>query len=116
MRKNNPKLDATDTSIVIPASASGFDSDTGAATGATGAAVNNNDPMLSSSAANIVPGMAGMSTGMIGDDFSTDYGQASYDVFDPLNWMLDGIVDFPYSFTNVQGGELSGIEGLGGEI
>jgi hypothetical protein len=21
-------------------------------------------------------------------------------VFDPLNWMLDGIVDFPYNFAN----------------
>jgi hypothetical protein len=67
------------------------------------------------SAANIVPGMAGMSTGMV-DDFSLDYGQASYDVFDPLNWMLDGIVDFPYNFSNVQGSEISGMEGLGGEI
>ncbi len=44
----------------------------------------------------VVPGMAGMSTGML-DDFGMDYGQANYEVFDPLNWMLDGIVDFPYS-------------------
>lgn len=65
--------------------------------------------MLSTSA--IVPGMAGMATGMV-DDFSTDY--SSYDVFDPLNWMLDGIVEFPYSFNNVQGSDLSGIDTLGG--
>ena len=45
-----------------------------------------------------IPGMAGMSTGML-DDFGMDYNsQANYEVFDPLNWMLDGIVDFPYNF------------------
>ncbi|ETN42841.1 uncharacterized protein HMPREF1541_01999 [Cyphellophora europaea CBS 101466] len=55
------------------------------------------DPAIS---APMVPGMAGMSTGML-DDFSTDYGAAAnYEVFDPLNWMLDGIVDFPYNFNN----------------
>lgn len=57
------------------------------------------DPPLAPSAP-IVPGMAGMATG-IGDDYSTDYNQANYEVFDPLNWMLDGIVDFPYNFNNV---------------
>ncbi len=56
--------------------------------------------------------MAGMSTGLL-DDISMDYGQASYDVFDPLNWMLDGIVDFPYNFSNVQGNELAGLDSLG---
>jgi len=70
-----------------------------------------NDPTLSTSA--IVPGMAGMATGMV-DDYSMDYSQASYDVFDPLNWMLDGIVDLPYSFTNVQGNDMSGMDSLGG--
>ena len=61
--------------------------------------------------------MAGMPTGMI-DDFGMDYGQASYDVFDPLNWMLDGIVDFPYSFNNgvSNGGTMSGMEALGNGI
>jgi hypothetical protein len=48
----------------------------------------------------MVPGMAGMPTGML-DDYSMDYGSAAnYEVFDPLNWMLDGIVDFPYNFAN----------------
>lgn len=69
-----------------------------------------NDPELSTPA--MVPGMAGMATGMV-DDFSMDYGQASYDVFDPLNWMLDGIVDFPYNFNHVQPNNISGIEALG---
>lgn len=44
--------------------------------------------------------MAGMATG-IADDYSADYNQANYEVFDPLNWMLDGIVDFPYSLNSV---------------
>ncbi|KPI37047.1 uncharacterized protein AB675_3638 [Cyphellophora attinorum] len=52
-----------------------------------------------------VPGMAGMSTGML-DDFSMDYGSAAnYEVFDPLNWMLDGIVDFPYNFAGSNGSD-----------
>ena len=49
-----------------------------------------------------VPGMAGMSTGML-DDFAMDYSQANYEVFDPLNWMLDGTVEFPYNFNPSQG-------------
>lgn len=60
----------------------------------------------------LVPGMAGMSTGMI-DDFSLDYGAANYEVFDPLNWMLDGTVDFPYSFNPAQGLDQSSLEALG---
>lgn len=71
-----------------------------------------NDPMLSSTST-IVPGMAGMATGMV-DDMTMDYGQASFDVFDPLNWMLDGIVDFPYNFNSVQGNDMAGMESLGG--
>ncbi|KAI9826995.1 MAG: hypothetical protein M1819_007089 [Sarea resinae] len=33
----------------------------------------------------------------------------NYEVFDPLNWMLDGLVDFPYSLDAVQGLEASGL-------
>lgn len=50
--------------------------------------------------ANIVAGMAGMPTGMV-EDYGTDYGSSTNEVFDPLNWMLDGIVDFPYNFSSV---------------
>lgn len=61
--------------------------------------------------------MAGMATGMV-DDFGMDFGQASYDVFDPLNWMLDGIVDFPYSFSNGASNAetMSGMDALGNGI
>ncbi|PGH02155.1 hypothetical protein AJ79_07701 [Helicocarpus griseus UAMH5409] len=35
--------------------------------------------------------------------------EPNYEVFDPLNWMLDGLVDFPYSYNAVQGLETQGI-------
>jgi hypothetical protein len=64
-----------------------------------------------------VPGMPGMATG-IGlpgnGGLGTGYNEPNYEVFDPLNWMLDGLVDFPYSFTGMQGLEQSGMGGLGG--
>ena len=59
----------------------------------------------------MVPGMAGMSTGML-DDFAMDYSQANYEVFDPLNWMLDGTVDFPYSFNPGSGMDQPAIDGM----
>jgi len=37
------------------------------------------------------------------------YGESNYEVFDPLNWMLDGLVDFPYSYAAVQGLEAQGM-------
>jgi hypothetical protein len=43
------------------------------------------------------------SAGMLG------YGESNYEVFDPLNWMLDGLVDFPYSYAAVQGLEANGL-------
>ena len=99
MRQTDLQLQQLDTDGV--ASSTGNDN---------GPGTTSNDPMLSTPA--IVPGMAGMATGMV-DDFGMDYGQASYDVFDPLNWMLDGIVEFPYSFSNPQPNNISGIEALG---
>ena len=35
---------------------------------------------------------------MLGDIITPDgFGESNYEVFDPLNWMLDGLVEFPYS-------------------
>lgn len=69
-----------------------------------------NDTSMATSA---VPGMAGMSTGML-DEFNVDYNQANYEVFDPLNWMLDGIVEFPYSFQGAaQGMDQTGMDAMG---
>lgn len=40
---------------------------------------------------------------------SVGYSESNYEVFDPLNWMLDGLVDFPYSYAAVQGLEANGM-------
>jgi len=40
---------------------------------------------------------------------SVGYSESNYEVFDPLNWMLDGLVDFPYSYPAVQGLEANGM-------
>jgi hypothetical protein len=40
---------------------------------------------------------------------SVGYNESNYEVFDPLNWMLDGLVDFPYSYAAVQGLEANGM-------
>jgi hypothetical protein len=56
-----------------------------------------------------MPGMSNIANGTSYNTFGTGYGEANYEVFDPLNWMLDGLVDFPYSFTALQGLEQQGI-------
>jgi hypothetical protein len=35
--------------------------------------------------------------------------EPNYEVFDPLNWLLDGLVDFPHSYSTAQGLEMQGI-------
>lgn len=57
----------------------------------------------------MMPTMANMANGTSYNGFGTGYGEANYEVFDPLNWMLDGLVDFPYSFTALQGLEQQNI-------
>jgi len=51
------------------------------------------DPSLTSAVP--IPGMAGMSAGIV-DDMGLYDNPSSYEVFDPLNWMLDGLVGYPY--------------------
>ena len=36
-----------------------------------------------------------------GDTITPDGFEPNYEVFDPLNWMLDGLVEFPYSIPGV---------------
>ena len=51
---------------------------------------------------------AGATLGGAGGGMGMGMGESSYEVFDPLNWMLDGLVDFPYF--GAQGGlETGGI-------
>ena len=66
------------------------------------------DPSLAPA---MMPGVAGVADASAYNGYGTGYGEASYEVFDPLNWMLDGLVDFPYSFTAMQGLEQQ--QGLG---
>ncbi len=47
--------------------------------------------------------------GTVNSVVSGGYGDSNYEVFDPLNWMLDGLVDFPYSYAAVQGLEGQGL-------
>ncbi|KAI9712983.1 MAG: hypothetical protein M1812_006731 [Candelaria pacifica] len=54
-------------------------------------------------------GGSGMISGAVTPGPSNTFGEANYEVFDPLNWMLDGFVDFPYSFPAVQGLEAQGM-------
>jgi hypothetical protein len=57
----------------------------------------------------MMPSMSNIANGTSYSTFGTGYGEANYEVFDPLNWMLDGLVDFPYSFAALQGLEQQGI-------
>ncbi|KAL9618907.1 MAG: hypothetical protein Q9160_006432 [Pyrenula sp. 1 TL-2023] len=50
-----------------------------------------------------VPGMPGMAPGFSNDDMNATYNDPRYEVFDPLTWMLDGLVDFPYNLPLGQG-------------
>ncbi|KAI6716959.1 hypothetical protein JHW43_000425 [Diplocarpon mali] len=56
-------------------------------------------------AGSVTPVSHGLPSGMMG----VGYGESNYEVFDPLNWMLDGLVDFPYSYAAVQGLEQHGM-------
>lgn len=50
------------------------------------------------SSANSVADHSTAPSNMLGDTMTPDgFGESNYEVFDPLNWMLDGLVDFPYS-------------------
>lgn len=34
---------------------------------------------------------------------SNAFGESNYEVFDPLNWVLDGVVEFPYGLSDTSG-------------
>lgn len=41
---------------------------------------------------------------------SNTYGESNYEVFDPLNWLLDGLVDMPsYNMSGLHDMEAPGI-------
>ena len=56
---------------------------------------------------------------MDNNDFDMNFsGPAGYQVFDPLNWMLDGVFGFPYTLNPTSGiGQTTlSMSGLDGEI
>ena len=49
----------------------------------------------------LTPGATGLSAPSTAPNnimASMNYGDANYDFFDPQHWMLDGLLDFNYSF------------------
>lgn len=54
-------------------------------------------------------GLGNLSTPGASSGLPSGFMESTYEVFDPLNWMLDGLVDFPYSYNAVQGLETQGI-------
>jgi hypothetical protein len=73
-------------------------------------------PLRPSSAVPGMPGMPGMVPGLgmtANGELAAGYNEANYAVFDPLNWMLDGLVDFPYTFSGMGGLETTDVEGVG---
>ena len=62
----------------------------------------NNQPLLNTNGV-LTPGATGLSAVSNGPPSASmmsglQYGETNYDFFDPQNWMLDGLVDFNYSF------------------
>ena len=45
----------------------------------------------------LLGGPSSSGTGTVTPGPDNTFGEQNYEVFDPLNWMLDGLVDFPYS-------------------
>ncbi|PYH92433.1 hypothetical protein BO71DRAFT_357272 [Aspergillus ellipticus CBS 707.79] len=59
-------------------------------------------PMLPQASMGVPPsgGVGGLPSGFM---------EPNYEVFDPLNWLLDGLVDLPYSYSTMPGVESQGI-------
>ncbi|KAI9673585.1 MAG: hypothetical protein M1817_002221 [Caeruleum heppii] len=56
----------------------------------------------------VIPPTA-LNAGTVTPSMSIGFGDSNYEVFDPLNWVFDGLVDFPYSFGSMQGMETQGM-------
>lgn len=72
----------------------------------SGVAGNNVDPSFSDQSTatsnSLMPGIGELSGDMGSSVFGMEFSESTgYQVFDPLNWMLDGVVDFPYAFNTM---------------
>ena len=63
------------------------------------------DPSLAP--APMLPQNLGVGGGVSG--LPSGFMEPNYEVFDPLNWLLDGLVDLPYPYSTVSGMETQGI-------
>lgn len=68
--------------------------------------VSGGDPSLAPA-----PILAQANLGVQGETHALPSGfvEPNYEVFDPLNWLLDGLVDLPYPYSTVSGMEAQGI-------
>ncbi|KAM5443520.1 hypothetical protein MferCBS31731_001293 [Microsporum ferrugineum] len=71
------------------------------------------DPTLTSPALTAAPATTGPGSSLAPSlgalnsaSLSSGFLEPNYEVFDPLNWMLDGLVDFPYLYPGAQGLEV----------
>ena len=76
------------------------------------------EPQVWPSSQPLAPGMSGMMTGLslaanANANVGATFTESNYEVFDPLNWMLDGLVEFPYNYNAAQGFDANGLGGLG---
>lgn len=70
----------------------------------------NPDSAVESSASSVVDSSLAHSGDMITPGPSNTYGESNYEVFDPLNWLLDGLVDMPsYNMSGLHDMEAPGI-------
>ncbi|KAL1974360.1 hypothetical protein VTN31DRAFT_4564 [Thermomyces dupontii] len=101
----NPTDPASNSDSCVPSAAQSTRDDNGAVDGgdrdpslapppslSQGLAMSSSAPSTSANAASGLPSGSGFSIA-----------EAQYEVFDPLNWLLDGSVEFPYAYPPVQG-------------
>lgn len=76
-----------------------------AAAGHSTPVVTGGDPSLAP--APMLPQNLGVGGGVSG--LPSGFMEPNYEVFDPLNWLLDGLVDLPYPYSTISGMETQGI-------
>lgn len=84
-------------------------SSVGAVPNSTTPGVSGADPSLAP-APLLPPSTLGMAAGNTVGGLPSGFMEPNYEVFDPLNWLLDGLVDLPYSsYSTMSGMETQGI-------
>ncbi|KAB8229141.1 hypothetical protein BDV23DRAFT_158988 [Aspergillus alliaceus] len=87
------------------------------ASSSVGAAHTNSTPGVAGGDPSLAPAPApllgqatmGVQSGSSVGGLPSGFMEPNYEVFDPLNWLLDGLVDLPYSYSTMSGMEAQGI-------